>query len=230
MFLFIIIVKIENSPAIYRFAMSEPIYLQGPAGQLEVFVDYPQGEVKGFAIVCHPHPLQGGTPQHKVPVLLAQMFLERGCVAYRPSFRGSGQSAGLHDEGFGETDDILEVIKYARRQHIDLPFLAGGFSFGAHVMAKCYAALPVELQPSKVILCGLPTATVAGLRHYVTPQIKGDILFIHGEADDVTLLSDMIEWAKPQRHLVTILPGANHFFTGYLKQLRIAMSRFLALS
>ena len=130
--------------------------------------------------------------------------LERGCVVYRPSFRGSGQSAGLHDEGFGETDDILEVIKYARRQHIDLPFLAGGFSFGAHVMAKCYAALPVELQPSKVILCGLPTATVAGLRHYVTPQIKGDILFIHGEADDVTLLSDMIEWAKPQRHLVTI--------------------------
>ena len=117
-----------------------------------------------------------------------------------------------------------------RRQHIDLPFLAGGFSFGAHVMVKCYAALPVELQPSKVILCGLPTATVAGLRHYVTPQIKGDILFIHGEADDVTLLSDMIEWAKPQRHLVTILPGANHFFTGYLKQLRIAMSRFLALS
>ena len=97
-------------------------------------------------------------------------------------------------------------------------------------MVKCYAALPVELQPSKVILCGLPTATVAGLRHYVTPQIKGDILFIHGEADDVTLLSDMIEWAKPQRHLVTILPGANHFFTGYLKQLRIAMSRFLALS
>jgi alpha/beta superfamily hydrolase len=73
----------------------------------------------------------------------------------------------------------------------------------------------------------LPTATVAGVRHYVTPHIKGDILFIHGEADDVTLLSDMIQWAKPQRHLVTVLPGANHFFTGYLKQLRIAITRFL---
>ncbi|NLZ87361.1 MAG: hydrolase, partial [Gammaproteobacteria bacterium] len=53
--------------------------------------------------------------------------------------------------------------------------------------------------------------------------------FIHGEGDEVTLLSDMIEWAKPQRHLVTVLPGANHFFTGYLKQLRIAMTRYLAL-
>ncbi|MDM1245421.1 alpha/beta hydrolase [Acinetobacter indicus] len=209
--------------------MSEQIFIPGPVGRIEVFVDYPQGEVKGFAVVSHPHPLQGGIPQHKVPALLAQMYLERGCVVYRPSFRGSGQSEGVHDEGFGETDDILEVIKYARSQHIGLPFYAGGFSFGAHVMAKSYAALPVELQPKQTILCGLPTATVAGVRHYVTPEIKGDILFIHGEADDVTLLSDMITWAKPQRHLVTILPGANHFFTGYLKQLRMAITRFLAL-
>ena len=209
--------------------MSEQIFIQGQVGNIEIFVDYPQGEVKGFAVVCHPHPLQGGTPHHKVPVLLMQMFLERGCVVYRPSFRGSGQSEGVHDEGFGEMDDILEVIKFARQQHIGLPFYAGGFSFGAHVMVKAYAALPVELQPKQAIICGLPTATVAGVRHYVTPPIKGDILFIHGESDDVTLLSDMIEWSRPQRHLVTILPGANHFFTGYLKQLRLAITRYLTL-
>lgn len=211
----------------YRFSMSEQMFIQGPVGQIEVFVDYPQGEVKGFAVVNHPHPLQGGTPQHKVPTLLAQMYLERGCVVYRPSFRGSGQSAGVHDEGNGETTDNLQVIAYARSQHANLPFYAGGFSFGAHVMAKSYSMLATELQPVQTILCGLPTATVAGVRPYVTPHIKGDILFIHGEADDVTLLSDMIQWAKPQRHLITVLPGANHFFTGYLKQLRIAMTRFL---
>lgn len=207
--------------------MSEQMFIQGPVGRIEVFVDYPQGEIKGFAVVCHPHPLQGGTPQHKVPTLLAQMFLERGYVVYRPSFRGSGQSEGVHDEGFGETDDTLTVINHVRSLHPGLPFNAGGFSFGAHVMAKSYHTLPVEMQPKQLILCGLPTATVAGIRHYVTPHIQGDILFIHGEADDVTLLSDLIEWAKPQRHLVTVLPGANHFFTGYLKQLRIAISRFL---
>ena len=207
--------------------MSEQMFIQGPVGKIEVFVDYPQGDVKGFAVVCHPHPLQGGTPQHKVPTLLAQMFLERGYVVYRPSFRGSGQSDGVHDEGFGETDDILEVIKQVRQKHITLPFYVGGFSFGAHVMAKAYQSLPDEIQPEQVILCGLPTATVAGIRHYVTPAIKGDILFIHGEADEVTLLSDLIEWAKPQRHILTVLPGANHFFTGYLKQLRIAITRFL---
>ncbi|WP_407410677.1 alpha/beta hydrolase [Acinetobacter sp.] len=207
--------------------MSEQIFIQGPAGKIEIFVDYPQGEVKGFAVVCHPHPLQGGTPQHKVPALLAQMYLERGCVVYRPSFRGSGQSEGVHDEGFGETDDILEVIKFARHKHITVPFYAGGFSFGAHVMVKAYASLPVELQPKQAMICGLPTATVAGVRHYVTPPIKGDILFVHGEADEITLLSDMIEWSRPQRHVVTVLPGANHFFTGYLKQLRLAMTRYL---
>ncbi|MGH1401805.1 MAG: alpha/beta hydrolase [Acinetobacter tandoii] len=209
--------------------MSEQIFIPGPVGQIEVFVDYPQGEVKGFAVICHPHPLQGGTPQHKVPALLAQILVENGCVVYRPSFRGSGQSEGVHDEGHGETDDVLKVIHHARLQHAGLPFYAGGFSFGAHVMAKCYDALPSELKSIQTILCGLPTATVAGVRHYQTPELKGDILFIHGEADDVTLLSDMIAWAKPQRHLVTVLPGANHFFTGYLKQLRIAISRFLLI-
>ena len=207
--------------------MSEQIFIQGVAGQIEVFVDYPQGEVKGFAVICHPHPLQGGTPQHKVPTLLAQMLLEHGCIVYRPSFRGSGQSHGVHDEGYGETEDTLQLIQYARIQHPTLPFYAGGFSFGAHVMAKCYHALQEEIRPKQTILCGLPTATVDGIRHYVTPAIKGDILFIHGEADEVTLLSDMVAWAKPQRHLVTVLPGANHFFTGYFKQLRIAISRFL---
>ncbi|MGE8540000.1 alpha/beta hydrolase [Acinetobacter sp. ANC 3813] len=207
--------------------MSEQISIQGSAGQIEVFVDYPQGEVKGFAVVTHPHPLQGGTPQHKVPVLLAQMFLERGCIVYRPSFRGVGQSHGEHDEGYGETDDVLDVIQHVRAMHTTLPFYAGGFSFGAHVMAKCYHSLQEEIRPKQTILCGLPTATVAGVRHYVTPAIKGDILFIHGEADEVTLLSDLIVWAKPQRHLLTVLPGANHFFTGYLKQLRIAISRYL---
>ena len=207
--------------------MSEQIFLQGPIGQIEVFVDYPQGEVKGFAVIGHPHPLQGGTPHHKVPTLLAKMYQEHGCVVYRPSFRGSGASEGSHNEGFGETDDMMHVIQHAREQHCGLAFYSGGFSFGAHVMAKCLALLPIELQPKQSILCGLPTATVAGLRHYQTPSIQGDVLFLHGEADDITLLSDLIEWAKPQHHILTIFPGANHFFTGYLKQMRNAISRFL---
>ena len=210
--------------------MSEQIFIQGPVGQIEIFVDQPQAEVTGFAVVCHPHPLQGGTPHHKVPVLLAQIFNEMGCVVYRPSFRGLGGSEGTHDQGHGETDDIMAVIEYAREKHAGLAFYAGGFSFGSHVLAKCQAQLSEEYRPKQLVLCGLPTGSVIELRHYTTPTIEGDILFVHGEQDDITLLSDMITWAKPQKHPITILPGANHFFTGYLKQLKQVIARFLNVS
>lgn len=206
--------------------MTDTIFLNGPVGKIEVFVDYPQITTKGFAVICHPHPLQGGTPQHKVPALLAKILVERGCVVYRPSFRGSGQSEGTHDEGFAETDDILSVINYAQQQHQGLPFYAGGFSFGAHVIAKAYHQLNPALRPKQLVLCGLPTATVQGLRHYQTPELKGDLLLIHGEGDDVTLLSDAVKWARPQKHPITIFPGANHFFTGYLKPLNETIQRY----
>lgn len=73
----------------------------------------------------------------------------------------------------------------------------------------------------------LHTARVCGIREYRTPHLQGDILFIHGEKDEITRLSDLLIWATPQKHLITVLPGANHFFTGYLKQLNLAISRFL---
>lgn len=213
--------------------MSETIeFIQGSAGNIECFVSYPKGEITGIAIVCHPHPLQGGTAHHKVPVLLAQIFNEMGCVAYRPSFRGAGQSEGEHDNGIGETEDMLTVIKTIKQKYPNLPFYAGGFSFGAYVMAQCHHQLAEEERAIKLILCGLPTAdvNVAGLRHYKTPEIHGDILFAHGEQDDITLLSDLLLWATPQKHPIMIFPGANHFFTGHLKQLKQVISRFLAMT
>jgi hypothetical protein len=123
----------------------------------------------------------------------------------------------------------MAVIEHARAKHAGLTFYAGGFSFGSHVLAKCQAQLSNELRPKQLVLCGLPTGSVVDLRHYTTPAIDGDILFVHGEQDDITLLSDMVAWAKPQKHPITILPGANHFFTGYLKQLRQVITRFLKL-
>jgi len=143
--------------------MSEQLFIQGPVGQIEMFVDQPQDEVTGFAVVCHPHPLQGGTPHHKVPVLLAQIFNEMGCVVYRPSFRGLAGSEGTHDQGHGETDDIMTVIEYAREKHAGLTFYAGGFSFGSYVLAKCQAQLSNDLRPKQLVLCGLPTGSVVDI-------------------------------------------------------------------
>lgn len=213
--------------------MSEQIeFITGSAGKIECFVTQPNGEIKGVAIVCHPHPLQGGNAHHKVPVLLAQIFNEMGCVAYRPSFRGAGQSDGEHDNGIGETEDMLQVIAQIKQKYPNLPFYAGGFSFGAFVMAKCHNILDEQQRAKKLILCGLPTADVyvAGLRHYKTPEITGDILFAHGEKDDITLLSDLIAWATPQKHPISIFPNANHFFTGHLKPLKQVITRFLGMN
>lgn len=209
--------------------MTDTIFFTGQAGQIESYVDFPQGEIRGFALVCHPHPLVGGTPQHKVPTLLAQLLLEQGCIVYRPNFRGVGQSQGLHDDGIGETEDMLQIITALHQRHPNLSFYAAGFSFGAHVIAKCHLGLADQYKARQLILCGLPTADVevSGLRRYETPAIQGDLLLIHGELDQITKLEDLLHWARPQRHLITVLPGANHYFTGYLNQLRLAISRFL---
>ncbi len=211
-------------------SMPETLFFHTPAGKTQVYVDQPQGPCKGFALVCHPHPLVGGTPQHKVPTLLAQLLAEQGCVVYRPNFRGVGESDGVHDDGFGETEDMLSLIEQLHQRHAGLNFYVAGFSFGSHVLAKCQVRLPEAFKPQQLILCGLPTADVAGLRRYDTPAVKADLLLIHGEKDDITLLSDLMTWARPQRHLITVLPGANHYFTGYLNQLRQAISRFLKVT
>ncbi|MCP5645504.1 hypothetical protein NL299_28190, partial [Klebsiella pneumoniae] len=75
------------------------------------------------------------------PTLLTQIFNQNGCIVYRPYFRGLGQTEGIHDDGFGESDDILAVIQHIQSLHPTLNFYAGGFSFGAHVLAKCYVQL-----------------------------------------------------------------------------------------
>ncbi|AOA58729.1 alpha/beta hydrolase [Acinetobacter larvae] len=210
--------------------MTEQILMAGPAGQMELLVDYPTQAATAFAIVCHPHPLIGGTPQHKVPTLLMQLLVEQGCIVYRPYFRGLGHSQGVHDEGFGETEDILYLIQQLRLKHPTLQFYAAGFSFGAHVIAKCYAALSLEQRPKQLILCGLPAGEVAGLRRYDTPIIDGDLLLIHGEKDQITPLQDVFDWAQTKRHPVMVLPGANHYFTGYLKALGLTIRRYLKIN
>lgn len=222
--------QITPAPSTSKSATTKHIF-RGALGALEVWVDAPDAAVfpkpLGFAVVCHPHPLAGGNAQHKIPQLLAEIFCERGVMVYRPSFRGVGASVGEHDHGAGESADVLQLLADLREQHEGLPFYAAGFSFGAHVMARAVAALPDAQKPLQTILLGLPTGDVIGLRRYDTPPVTGDVLLLHGEQDEITLLHDVIAWATPQKLPITILPGANHFFTGYLKPLKREIERFM---
>lgn len=212
-----------------RWIMTTQFFIDGPVGQIEIFEDRPI-QIKAIAVVTHPHPLMGGNPQHKVPQLIADILVEKDCLVWRPSFRGSGQSAGIHDNGAGESIDIALICEEMQKRYPNVPFYAAGFSFGSHVWVRSFHLLPEHKRPLKLVLAGLPTGLVRGAVDYQTPEIESDLLLVHGEQDDITLLSDVITWAKPQRHPITIMPGANHFFTGYLKPLRLILEHYLVIA
>ena len=83
--------------------------IDGPAGKIETDINDPGGARRGIALIAHPNPVQGGTKDNKVVTTLAKAFFALGYVAARPNFRGVGASAGTHDAGRGETDDLLAV-------------------------------------------------------------------------------------------------------------------------
>lgn len=100
----------------------------GPAGRIETAIDTPVGDVRGVAVLCHPHPLHGGTMDNKVVQTLARAFVQLGWRAVRFNFRGVGASQGQWDQGCGEVDDALAVV--AAQRDPPLPLALGGFSFG----------------------------------------------------------------------------------------------------
>lgn len=187
------------------------LMIDGPQGQLETIVLEPSGPVRGIALIAHPNPLHGGTNHNKVVQTLARCCVRQGYVAYCPNLRGVGASAGQHDYGIGETDDMLAVAAFARQQHgMHLPLVLGGFSFGSFVQSRAWPAL----QPQQIFLVGPATS------RYAMPEVPAHTVIIHGEQDEVIPLQSVFEWARPQHLPVIVVPGVGHFFHGRLKQLQ----------
>ena len=198
----------------------------GPAGALEIAIDLPSGQARGFAVIAHPHPLFGGTLDNKVVQTLARAFVQSGWTAVRFNFRGVGGSAGSHDEGRGELDDLLAVVQHVAPAGQGQAVLAlGGFSFGAFVTTHAFKRLHTERSIDKLVLIGTsvsrsPAAPVDVAAHTKT-------LVVHGEQDDTVLLLDVMDWARPQALPVTVVPGAGHFFHGQLPLLKNLVIRHL---
>ncbi len=195
-------------------AQTQRLSWPGPAGALDVAIDEPTGPLQGVAVLCHPHPLHGGTLDNKVVQTLARAAVQLGHRAVRFNFRGIGGSQGAWDAGQGEVDDALAVIAAAREP--GLPLLLGGFSFGGYVASQ--AAARTE-GVAKVALVG-----PAVVNFQVAPLPAGSLV-VHGEADDVVPLAACFDWARPLAQPVTVVPGAGHFFHGQLpllKQLLVA--------
>jgi len=201
-------------------------FMEGPAGALEVLVDAPASAPRGLAVVTHPHPQQGGDATHKVPHLLARTLRDAGWLALRPNFRGVGGSAGQHDEGEGETEDVLAICAMLRECHPGLPLLLAGFSFGAFVQAKAAHALQQSSDPPwRCFLAGMPFGDVHAGRSYDTPRGLRETTVVHGELDERVALAAIFEWARPDTQPVIVVPGADHFFTGRLPALRALLAR-----
>ena len=202
--------------------------IRGEAGDIELLIDSPKDAVQGIAVVGHPHPMQGGTADHKVPHQLARELSAHGFLAVRPNFRGVGATQGEHDAGVGETNDMLAVVDHLREQYPGLPLALAGFSFGAFVAALASVQLTQRgVAIDHLILTGMPSGPVANHRSYDTPPVPANALVIHGENDERVALSAIFDWARPQQLPVVVVPGADHFFTGKLPVLRRQVASYL---
>jgi len=199
-----------------RPSTPERALVDGPAGTIEVDINDPGDARRGIALIAHPHPLMGGTKDNKVVTTLARALYALGHVTLRPNFRGVGASAGAHDEGRGESNDLDTVARYARKRYGTLPLTCAGFSFGSFVQAR---AAP-RIKPDRLILIA-PAVT-----RFATDTVPAGTLVIHGEHDDVVPLQAVLDWARPQELPVVVVPGGEHFFHGKLTVLQQIVTRY----
>ncbi len=206
-------------------ASTQRLTLRGAAGAVEALRDEPAGDqpLRGVAVIAHPHPLYAGTMDNKVVQTMARAFVQRGFAAVRFNFRGVGDSAGVHDEGRGEADDLLAVLEQVAPQG---PIALAGFSFGAFVAGRALQTLWSTRAPERIVLVG------TAVSRFEVPALPAEAqertLVVHGEKDDTVLFADVLDWARPQALPITVVPGGGHFFHGQLPLLKSLVMRHLA--
>jgi alpha/beta superfamily hydrolase len=198
---------------------TQRFFIEGAVGQLECALDLPEPEQfaapRGIALIAHPHPLYGGTMDNKVTQTLARAFVALGYAAVRMNFRGVGQSAGAHDEGRGETDDMAVLLTHMRQQYPDHALALAGFSFGTFVQAQLQQRLLDQQSPAeRLVLVGCAAGK------WAMPAVPANTILIHGEQDDTIPLIDVLDWARPQDLPVIVIPGADHFFHRKLQHIK----------
>jgi alpha/beta superfamily hydrolase len=199
--------------------------IDGPAGIIETRVGAPAAPCC-LALVCHPHPLFGGSNENKVVTTLAGTFARLGYATLRPNFRGVGKSGGRYDEGCGETEDMLAVLDEARRIFGELPVVLAGYSFGAYVQSRVAEALAESGQPAlRLALVGTAAGRIDGVGRCAVRAVGSDALVIHGSADTTVPLANILAWAEPLELPIVVIPGADHFFHRRLHVLRDVILR-----
>ena len=198
---------------------SRNLLLDGRAGRLEAILWKPTGAARLAALVCHPHPLFGGTMHNKVVYQAAKSLDSLGLPVLRFNFRGAGLSAGTHDRGGGEQEDVKAALDFLATEFPGLPLLLAGFSFGSWVGLRVGCA---DERVQELIGIGTPvnSSDFSYLRNCEKPK-----LFVHGANDehgDVVKLEQLVE-SLPGDNRLVVVPGAEHFFVGKLDQVDAAI-------
>ena len=211
----------------------EPLRLEGGAGTIEALLECPAtldtgggapvvvSAPRSVALCCHPHPLYGGSLSNKVIHTVARAFVAAGVPALRFNFRGVGASAGVHDDGRGETEDLVAVAGQLRRRFPGADLWLAGFSFGAWVSLR---AAP-RLRPARLVTVAPPVGRwdFADIAAPACPW-----LLLQGTADELLDATEVETWARalsPEAQ-ITLLPEASHFFHGRLHEVRDLVEAF----
>ncbi len=192
------------------------LYIPASHGQLEAILKEPAGERRGIGLVCHPHPLGGGTMHNKVVFRAAAGLVDAGLTTLRFNFRGVGDSTGEHNEVEGGREDVADALAYMFDQYPGEDTTLAGFSFGSRTALEVGYA---DDRIARLISIGTPVDKY-GDYDFLT-AVKKPILFVHGDRDEFGSIDSL-------RHLIDQIPHAEvvvfencgHFFDEHLNELR----------
>ncbi|HMH79903.1 MAG TPA: alpha/beta family hydrolase [Candidatus Acidoferrum sp.] len=203
---------------------SKNFFLQGPAGKLEAVLWTPPAAAPGMAaLVCHPHPVFGGTMHNKVVFQAAKALDSLGIAVLRFNFRGAGLSEGVHDKGRGEIHDVRAALEFLATQFPTVRLLVAGFSFGCWVGMRAGCE---DARVEKLIAIGAPVnnSDFSFLGKCAKPK-----LFVHGSNDehgDVEKVRQLVGSLPGENELV-VVEQVDHFFTGKIEELGKAIREWL---
>ncbi len=209
-----------------RSSAIRSFFLDGPAGRLEALLNEGRADATQAALVCHPHPLFGGTMHNKVVFHAMKALNAFGLPVLRFNFRGAGLSHGEHDQGRGEVDDVRTALQWLESE-FRLPVIFAGFSFGAATGLR--AACP---DPRVVALISLGTPVQVEDRAYgyrFLQDCAQPKLFVSGSHDQFGPRAELeaLVARVPEPKRLVIIDGADHFFAGHLGEMRAAVERWL---
>lgn len=202
--------------------MKEPqknLIIDGPAGALELRVAM-RPNARCSVVVCHPHPMHGGTMHNKVVTTAIKAGQNLGMNTVGFNFRGVGESQGEYAHGQGEQDDLRAVIHWLQQNAPGLPLIVVGFSFGSYIAAACAASYKVQ---------GCISIAPAVTRFDFSQVARGDFpwVVLQGSQDEIVDFSSVKSWystlSEPKQWIE--FEGAGHFFHGHLVALRHALER-----